>query len=154
MAKKQVKISVALNRKALYDYEIIETFEAGLSLKGPEVKSLRKGQANLSSSFARAEEDGVYVYGLQIQPYEFNSVLKIDPLRVRKLLLNKTEIKKISSKSREKGFSLIPLEIYFKNGWAKISLAIAKGKKTFDKKDKIKERDLNRDVRRDIKNKY
>ncbi|NLI10124.1 MAG: SsrA-binding protein SmpB [Elusimicrobia bacterium] len=154
MVKKQVKISVALNRKALYDYEIIETFEAGLCLKGPEVKSLRKGQANLSSSFARAEEDGIYIYGLQIQPYEFNSVIKIDPLRVRKLLLNKTEIKKISSKSREKGFSLIPLEIYFKNGWAKISLAIAKGKKTFDKKEKIKERDLNRDVRRDIKNKY
>lgn len=152
MKKKIEKESVALNRKAFYDYEVIETFEAGLCLEGAEVKSLRHGQANLSSSFARPEKDGIYIYGLQIPPYRFNTVSQIDPLRTRKLLLNKVEIKKLKSYSEQKGFSLIPLELYFKKGWAKVSIAIAKGKKTFDKKDKIKKRDMDRDVRRDLKN--
>ncbi|GAB4030138.1 MAG: SsrA-binding protein SmpB [Elusimicrobiota bacterium] len=152
MKKKIEKESVALNRKAFYDYEVIETFEAGLCLEGAEVKSLRQGQANLSSSFARPEKDGIYLYGLQIPPYRFNTVSQIDPLRTRKLLLNKVEIRKLKSYAEQKGFSLIPLELYFKKGWAKISLAIAKGKKTFDKKDKIKKRDMDRDIRRDLKN--
>ncbi len=152
MRKGTEKISVAVNRKAFHDYEILETFEAGLCLKGAEVKSLRNSQANLTSAFARPEDDGIYLYGMQIQPYEFNTISKIDPLRTRKLLLNKSEIKKIAAKARQKGFSLIPLEVYFKKGWAKISLAIAKGRKTFDKKEKIKERDMERDTRRDLKN--
>lgn len=154
MKKRPEKESVTLNRKAHYDYEIIEVFEAGLCLNGPEVKSLRQGQANLSSAFARPEKDGIYLYGLQIPPYKFNTSLNVDPLRTRKLLLNKAEIKKIRSFAEQKGFSIIPLELYFKKGWAKVSIAIARGKKNFDKKDKIKERDLDREIRRDFKNRF
>lgn len=154
MKKGQEKIIVAINRKAIYEYEIIETFEAGLCLKGAEVKSLRNGKVNLTGAFARQENDGIYLYGMQIANYEFNTISKIDPLRTRKLLLNKNEINRITAKTRQKGFSLIPIEVYFKKGWAKISLAIAKGKKSFDKKERIKEKDIEKDTRRDIKSRY
>ncbi|PIS47569.1 MAG: SsrA-binding protein [Elusimicrobia bacterium CG08_land_8_20_14_0_20_51_18] len=152
MKKEKNKLeTIYSNRKARFDFEILETFEAGLVLEGPEVKSLRAKQVNMSSSFARVEKDGIYLYGMQILPYKFNTLKEIDPLRTRKLLLNRQEIKKLKGASEQKGYTLVPLELYFKNGWAKVSLAVAKGKKTFDKKEKIKERDLDRETRREMK---
>jgi SsrA-binding protein len=145
--------TISQNRRARFDYEIIDTFEAGISLKGPEVKSLREKAVNLNQSFARVENDEVLLYGMQISPYKYNTILNLDPLRTRKLLLKKQEIKKIKNLTEQKGYTLIPLEIYFKNGWAKISIAVAKGKKTFNKKEKIKEKDIERETRRELKQK-
>jgi SsrA-binding protein len=145
--------TISQNRRARFDYEIIDTFEAGISLKGPEVKSLREKAVNLNQSFARVENGEVLLYGMQISPYKYNTILNLDPLRTRKLLLKKQEIKKIKNSTEQKGYTLIPLEIYFKNGWAKVSIAVAKGKKTFNKKEKIKEKDIERETRRELKQK-
>jgi SsrA-binding protein len=157
MAKEEKKDKiepVATNRKARHDYSIIETFEAGLALEGPEVKSLRLKQATLTSAFARAEKDGLYLYGLHIAPYAFNTVKELDPLRTRKLLLRRQEIKRLSGSLSTKGTALVALEIYFKNGWAKVLLGLAKGKKTADKHESIKKRDIDREMRREFKEKF
>jgi len=146
--------TVATNRKARHDYEILETFEAGLVLEGPEVKSLRLKQAQIAQSFARAEKDGLYLYGMHIPPYAFNTVKELDPIRTRKLLLNKKEIKKLSGSADTKGLAIVPLEVYFKNGWAKVSLALAKGKKAPDKHEAVKKKELDRELRRDFKEKF
>ncbi|OGS12240.1 MAG: SsrA-binding protein [Elusimicrobia bacterium RIFOXYA12_FULL_57_11] len=145
---------VATNRKARYDYHITDTYEAGLALEGAEVKSLRLKQTTLTSAFARAEKDGLYLYGMHIAPYAYNTVKEIDPLRTRKLLLKNQEIKRLSNALSIKGMTLVALEVYFKNGWAKVLLGIAKGKKTADKHESIRKRDIDREIRREYKDKF
>ncbi|OIO02441.1 MAG: SsrA-binding protein [Elusimicrobia bacterium CG_4_10_14_0_2_um_filter_56_8] len=157
MAKEEKKARiepVATNRKARHDYLITDTYEAGLALEGPEVKSLRLKQATMSSAFARAEKDGLYLYGLHIAPYAFNTLEEIDPIRTRKLLLKRAEIKRLSGALTIKGLTLVALELYFKNGWAKVLLGLAKGKKAADKHESIKKRDIDREMRREFKEKF
>ncbi|MBI4801952.1 MAG: SsrA-binding protein SmpB [Elusimicrobia bacterium] len=146
--------TVATNRKARHDFELLETFEAGIVLEGPEVKSLRLKAAHINQSFARVEPDGLYIYGMHIQPYAFNTIKKLDPLRTRKLLLNRREIKKLARAVAVKGTAIVPLEIYFKNGWAKARLALARGKHTRDKHEAVKKRESDRELRRDYKEKF
>jgi SsrA-binding protein len=141
-------ISVATNRKALHDYHVQETYEAGLVLDGPEVKSLRLRQARLEGSFVRIENDEAFLYNMHISPYSYTHHYSGDPLRTRKLLLKPSEIRRLETDSRIKGNALIPLEIYFRRGWAKIKLAVARGKKAPDKRESIKRRDLNRELER------
>jgi SsrA-binding protein len=139
---------VAENRKARHDYYIEDTYEAGIVLKGTEVKSLRDGRANLKDAYARITKGEVYVHQIHIGQYPFAYYGNHDPLRIRKLLLNKSEIKKLYGKVNEMGHSLIPLRIYFKEGKAKILLALAKGKKRYDKRESIRQRDEKRDLAR------
>lgn len=157
MAKEEKKDKIeqiATNRKARHDYFITDTYEAGLALEGPEVKSLRLKQATLTSAFARAEKDGLYLYGLHIAPYAYNTLTEIDPVRTRKLLLRAPEVRKLSGALATKGMSLVALEVYFKNGWAKVLLGLAKGKKAADKHESIKKRDVDRELRREYKDKF
>ena len=145
---------IATNRKARHDYLIEDTIEAGIALEGPEVKSLRLKHCVITSAFARVENDGVYLYGMQISPYEFNTLTKLDPVRTRKLLLKKSEIRRLARAVEIKGMSLVALEVYFRRGWAKILLGLGKGKKAADKKETIKKRDIDREMRRDFSTKY
>ena len=151
MENGHVKI-IAQNRKARRDYFIVDEYEAGLVLKGTEVKSLRLGRANLKDSYARIKNGEVFVYQLHIAPYPFAYYDNHDPLRPRKLLLHKHEIKRLYGKVNEKGLSLIPLRLYFKNGKVKIVVALVKGKRKYDKRDAIRRRDEQRDLNREIKN--
>ncbi len=153
MAKKQSSGEklIAGNRQARYNYHILETYEAGMVLRGTEVKSLREAKANLSDSFARIDKKEIYLYNLHISPYSKNSDQKYNPLRVRKLLMHKEEIKKLLTKTAEKGLTLIPTKLYFKRGIVKIELGIAKGKKIFDKRENIKRRTQEREIREQIK---
>lgn len=148
MAEKSSDKVVAENRKARHNYFIEDTFEAGLVLTGTEVKSLRQGRANLKDSYARIKNGEVYLHQLHISPYPFAYYDNHDPLRVRKLLLHNYEIKKLYGKINEMGHSLIPLKIYFKNGRAKLLLALAKGKRKYDKRDTIRRRDEQRELDR------
>lgn len=147
MEQKHIKI-IAENRKARHDYIIEDEVEAGMVLKGTEVKSLRGGRANLKDSYARIKNGEVFLYQMHIGEYPFAYYDNHDPLRTRKLLLNRQEIRKLYAKVNEKGFSLVPLKIYFKNGKAKILIAIARGKKSFDKRESIKKRDAKRELDR------
>ncbi|MEJ2023501.1 MAG: SsrA-binding protein SmpB [Deltaproteobacteria bacterium] len=137
---------VCQNRKASFDYHIDETIEAGLVLLGPEVKSLREGRASLVDSYARIRKGEAFLYGMHITPYPFSHHLELDPLRIRKLLLNQREIKRLIGKTEEKGYSLIPTKVYFKEGKAKVALALAKGKKKYDKRRALKEKELKREI--------
>jgi SsrA-binding protein len=148
--KAHIKI-IAENRKARFNYFIDEEFEAGLVLVGTEVKSLRQGRANLKDAYARIKNGEVFVYQLFIGPYPFAYYDNHDPLRPRKLLLHRREIKKLYSKANEKGHTLIPLKLYFKAGKVKISLALARGKRKYDKREAIKRRDEQRDLDRERK---
>jgi SsrA-binding protein len=139
---------VCQNRKAYHDYEIVETLEAGMVLVGTEVKSLREGRANLKDSYARVKKSEVYLYDLHISPYHHAYYDNHDPERVRKLLLHRMEIKRLLGKTQEKGFSLIPLKIYFKEGKAKVELALAKGKKAYDKRESLKRKEGARELDR------
>ena len=150
MEKSHVKI-IAVNRKARHDYFIEDEYEAGLVLKGTEVKSLRLGKANLKDSYARIKDGEVFVYQLHIGPYPFAYYDNHDPLRPRKLLLHKREIKRLYGKVNEKGHTLVPLKLYFKNGKVKMSLALAKGKRKYDKREAIKRRDEQRLMEREKK---
>jgi len=141
---------VARNRKARHEYEILETFEAGMALKGPEVKSLRVGKASFQDAYAMVERGEVWLYSLHISPYEQANRFNEDPLRVRKLLLNRHEIRRLVGKVEEKGLTLIPLEIYFLRGRAKVQLALARGKKLHDKREALKQRQLDREARRSV----
>jgi len=145
--KGQIKI-VAENRKARRDYFIVDQFEAGMVLMGTEVKSLRQGRANLKDAYARIKDGEVFVYQLHIAPYPFAYYDNHDPLRPRKLLLHKNEIKRLYGKINEKGHTLVPLRIYFKNGKVKILLALAKGKRKYDKREAIRRRDEQREMDR------
>lgn len=147
MEKSRIKI-IAENRKARHDYFIEDQIEAGMVLLGTEVKALRGGRANLKDSYAKIEKGEVFVYQMHISPYPYAYYGNHDPLRPRKLLLHKREIKKLYGKVNEKGRSLIPLRLYFKDGKVKILIALAKGKRMFDKREAIKQRESRRDLDR------
>ncbi|HIC86295.1 MAG TPA: SsrA-binding protein SmpB [Desulfobacterales bacterium] len=138
---------VCQNRKATHDYHIEDTLEAGIVLLGPEVKSLREGRASLVDSYAKVKRGEVYLYNMHISPYSHSGYERLDPVRVRKLLLNKREIKRLIGKTEEKGYTLIPTKVYFSpKGWAKVELAIAKGKRKYDKRRALKEKQLRREM--------
>lgn len=142
---------VATNKKAYHDYHIEESHEAGMMLKGTEVKSLREGRANLKDSFARVENEEIFLYNCHISPYSHGNIANHDPLRTRKLLMHKGEIQRLMGKMMQKGYTLLPLKIYFKDGKAKIELALAKGKKQYDKREDIKKRDAAREMEKAFK---
>ncbi len=142
---------IARNKKARFDYELGDRYEAGLVLKGTEVKSLRMGKASLSEAYARIKNEEIWLVGCQIQPYPFAYYDNHDPTRPRKLLLHKREIKRLTGKLAEQGYSLIPLALYFKRGKAKVELALAKGKKRHDKRAAIKRREQEREMARALK---
>ena len=149
---KQVGIKIAAeNRKARHDYHIHETFEAGIVLTGTEVKSLRAGKANLKDSYGRLENTEIFLHNMHISPYEQGNRFNHEPLRKRKLLMHRYEINKLIGKVKEKGYTLVPLKIYFTHGLAKVELALATGKKLYDKRDDIAERDAKRDVDRALR---
>jgi len=139
---------VATNRKARHEYEILDTFEAGMVLRGPEVKSLRDGKVGFQDAFARLERGEVWLYSLHISPYEQANRENEDPLRTRKLLLHKHEIRRLVGQVEEKGLTLIPLQIYFRRGYAKVTLALAKGRKLYDKREKLKRKTQDDEARR------
>jgi len=147
MEKGSIKI-IAENRKARHDYIIVDQYEAGLVLTGTEVQSLRLGKANLKDSYAKVKDGEVWLYQMHISPYPFAYYNNHDPLRVRKLLLHKREILRLYAKANEQGHTLVPLKLYFKAGKAKITLALAKGKREFDKRETLRERDRKREVER------
>lgn len=151
MAKEEAKKLVANNKKAYHDFFVEEKFEAGLALHGTEVKSLRLGKCSIKESFIRVEKGEVYVYGMHISPYEMGNIFNKDPLRPKKLLLHKSEIMKLTGKVQEKGYALVPLEVYFSNGRAKLEFGLCKGKKLFDKREDIAKKDQRREVERDFK---
>ncbi len=152
MAKDHIKI-IAENRKARHDYFIEDEFEAGMVLKGTEVKSLRQGRANLKDSYAKVRNGEVWVHQMHISPYPFAYYDNHDPLRIRKLLLHAFEIKKLYGKLNERGYALIPLRLYFREGKVKILLGLAKGKRQYDKRETMRRRDQKRDLDR-IKKDY
>jgi SsrA-binding protein len=139
---------ICQNRKAQHDYHLQETLEAGLVLTGPEVKSLRLGRANLKDSYALPRAGELFLYKLHISPYENSPLQDQNPIRVRKLLLHKHEIKRLMGKIQEKGLTLIPVKLYFRAGRGKVELALAKGKKLYDKREAIRKKDLKREVER------
>jgi len=139
---------IATNRKARHEFEILDTWEAGLVLKGPEVKSLRDGKVSFTDAFARVERGEVWLYSLHISPYEQANRFNQDPLRPRKLLLNRSEIRRLVGKVEEQGLTLVPLDIYFTRGVAKITLALARGRKLHDKRDKLKRQTMEREAQR------
>ena len=142
---------VTVNRKARHDYEILETYEAGMVLVGSEVKSLRAGRVNLKDSFARIERGEVFLMNAHISPYEAASRFGHEPERSRKLLLHRAEVDKLTGKVKERGFTLVPLKIYFKNGRAKVELGLGRGKKAYDKRESIKRREMLRETDRAIR---
>jgi SsrA-binding protein len=140
--------TISQNRKAHHDYQIQETIEAGLVLTGPEVKSLRLGRANLKDSYAKLKGGEVFLYEVHISPYENSPLNEQDPTRTRKLLLHKQEIRRLKNKIQEKGLTIVPLRLYFLGGKAKVELALAKGKKLYDKREAIKKKDMKREADR------
>ena len=150
MAKQTVK-QLASNRKAYHDYFIEDKFEAGIELAGTEVKSIRKGNVNLKDSFCAVKDGEMFLYGMHVSPYEQGNIFNRDPFRERKLLLHKSEIRKLNALAQVEGYSLIPLQLYFKDGRVKLELAVAKGKKLYDKRSDIASRDAKREVERRMK---
>jgi len=146
--------TVATNKKAFHDYFIEETYEAGMQLKGTEVKSLRAGRANLKDSFGRISGNEVFVLNLHISPYEQGNIANHEPTRERKLLLNKAEIGRLTGKVKERGYTLIPLKIYFKHGLAKVEIGLGKGKAQYDKRHTIAEKEARREMERAFKAKH
>ena len=143
---------IANNKKAYFDYFILEKYEAGIELFGTEVKSVRLGHCSVKESFVRIDKSEVFIYGMHISPYEKGNTFNKDPLRVRKRLLHKTEIIKLASKLKEKGLTLVPLRVYFKNSLVKVELGLARGKKNYDKRESIAKKDQQRDIDRSLKN--
>ncbi len=137
---------VCQNKKAAFDYFIDEVYEAGMVLIGPEVKSLREGRANLVDSYARVKGGEVFLYNMHITPYPYAHHVNLDPTRTRKLLLNRYEIKRLIGKTEEKGYSMVPLKVYFRRGRVKVELALAKGKRKVDKRHAIREKDQKREM--------
>lgn len=148
---KEVQKLVANNKKAYHDYFIEETYEAGISLHGTEVKSLRMGKCSIKEAFIRIEAGEVYIYGMHVSPYEKGNIFNKDPLRVKKLLLHRYEINKLLGKIKEKGFTLVPLQVYFKNGKAKVEIGLARGKKLYDKRADIAKKDMKREAEKEFK---
>lgn len=142
---------IANNKKAYHDYFILDKFEAGISLHGTEVKSLRMGKCSIKEAFVRIENGEVFIYGMHISPYEKGNIFNKDPLRVRKLLLHKSEINKLIGKTKEKGITIMPLRVYFKGSLVKVEIGVAKGKKLYDKRQDIAKKDQQREAQRDFK---
>ena len=151
MAKETSSRLIANNKKAYHDYFIEEKYEAGIALHGTEVKSLRMGKCSIKESFIRIEQDEVYIYGMHISPYEKGNIFNKDPLRVRKLLMHRFEIRRLQAKIAEKGYTLVPLQVYFKNSLVKVEIGLAKGKKLYDKRQDIAKKDQRREAQRDFK---
>jgi SsrA-binding protein len=145
---------LATNKKAFFDYEIIESFEAGIVLLGTEVKSVKEGKINLKDSYVKIMNGEVFLINCHISEYKYGNITNHDPTRSRKLLLKKTQIGKLAGKTKEKGFALIPLKVYKKNNLIKIEIALAKGKKNYDKRETLKRKDIDREIRRSFKEKY
>ena len=151
MGKESVKI-IANNKKAWHDYFIEDKIEAGIELVGTEVKSIRQGHCSIKEAFIRIDKNNeVMIYGMHISPYEKGNIFNKDPLRVRKLLLHKLEIRRLMSKIKEKGYTLVPLQVYFKGSLVKVEIGLAKGKKLYDKRQDIAKRDIKRESERDFK---
>ncbi len=150
MAEEHQRVIVS-NRKARHEYHILDTLEAGIALRGTEVKSLRKGNANLQDAYALVKNGEIWLLGMHISPYEQGNINNHDPVRTRKLLLQKKEIRKLLAKVQEKGLTLVPLSVYFKGAYAKVELAIAQGKKSYDKRATLKERDARREISQRLK---
>jgi len=142
---------ISINRKARHDYHILETYEAGLILKGTEVKSIRNNQVSIKESYAQFKGLELYIVNMHISPYKFGNRFNLEPKRDRKLLLQKNQLAKLKGKIEQKGFTLIPLRLYFKNGFAKIEIGLAKGKKLFDKKRDLTQKAIQRDTERELK---
>ena len=151
MAKESGSRLIANNKKAYHDYFIEDTYEAGIELAGTEVKSMRMGKCSIKESFIQIEHGEVLVYGMHISPYEKGNIFNKDPLRTRKLLLHQYEIRKIAAKIAEKGFTLVPLKVYFKGSLVKVEIGIAKGKKLYDKRQTIAKNDQRREAEREFK---
>ena len=150
MGKESIKL-IANNKKAYHDYFIIEKFEAGIELVGTEVKSLRMGKCSLKESFIRIDKGELFVYGMHISPYERGNIFNKDPLRIRKLLVHRSEINKMNGKIAQKGYTLVPLQIYFKGSLVKVEIALAQGKKLYDKREDIAKKDQRREAEKDFK---
>jgi len=144
---------IAVNRRARRDYEILESIEAGMALKGSEVKALREGRVNLKESYAKVRGGEVFLVNAHISPYSHSSLQNHEPLREKKLLLHKSEIKRLTGKTEEKGLTLVPTKLYFARGRAKVELALARGKRQYDKRETIKRRDIEREIRKEFKEK-
>lgn len=149
--KKQAVKLIANNKKAYFDYFIEDKYEAGIELFGTEVKSLRMGRCSIKESFIRIERGEVYVYGMHISPYEKGNIFNKDPLRVRKLLLHKREIYKLSGEIAQKGYTLVPLSVYLKGSLVKVEIGLAKGKKLYDKRETIAKKDQRREAEKEFK---
>ena len=145
------KRMIANNKKAYHDYFLEETFEAGISLKGTEVKSLRMGRCSIKEAFVRIENGEVMLYQMHIPPYEKGNIFNRDPLRPRKLLMHKAEIRKLLGKIKEKGYTLVPVEVYFSGSLVKVKIALARGKKLYDKRADIAKKDQRREAQRELK---
>ena len=150
MAENQQRVVIS-NRKARHDYIILDTLEAGIVLRGTEVKSVRAGNANLQDSYASVKNGEVWLFGMHISPYEHASVDSHDPRRTRKLLITKREIRRLLKRVQEKGLALIPLSVYFKGPYAKVELAVAQGKRSYDKRQAIRQREARQDIARRMK---
>ena len=148
MPREQGRKVVASNRKARHDYTILDTYEAGMALTGTEVKSLRAGRASLADAFGQESNGEIFLYGMHIPEYKQGTWTNHEPRRVRKLLLNKGEIQRLIGKLREQGLTLVPLSVYFNDGWAKVELGLAKGKKAYDKRQDMAARDAQREMNR------
>jgi SsrA-binding protein len=149
--KSDEPLLIAENRKALHDYHVLETFEAGVQLLGTEVKGIREGKANLRDSYARVEKGEVWLYNVHINPYSHRGYVDHDPRRKRRLLLHKAEIRKLIGKTVEKGLTLVPTRMYFKRGKVKVALALAKGKQAHDKRETLRRREIDRETRAAVK---
>ena len=143
--------NVAENRKAYHDYHLLETFEAGIALLGTEVKAIREGRVNLRDSFARIDDGEVYLYNVNISSYSHRGYVDHEPLRARKLLLHRDEIRKLIGRTAEKGLTLVPLQMYFKNGRVKVLVGLARGKQAHDKRETIRRREVERETRAAVK---
>ena len=151
MAKEKDSRLIANNKKAYHDYFIDDKYEDGIALHGTEVKSVRMGKCSIKEAFVRIENGEVFIYGMHISPYEKGNIFNRDPLRVKKLLLHKDEIRKLTGKVQEKGYTLVPLQVYFKNSLIKVEIGLARGKKLYDKRADIAKKDLRREAEREFK---
>ena len=151
MAKEKGSRMIANNKKAYHDYFIEEKYEAGIALPGTEGKSLRMGKCSIMESFLRIEKGQVYIYGMHISPYEKGNIFNKDPLRIRKLLLHDYEIRKLQNQIKEKGYTLVPLQVYFKNSLVNVEIGLARGKKLYDKRQDIAKKDQRREAEREFK---
>lgn len=154
MAQNKALKLIANNKKAYFEYFIEDTFEAGISLAGTEVKSIRMGKCSIKESFIRIENGEIYIMGMNISPYEKGNIFNKDPLRVRKLLMHKYEINKLNGEISQKGYTIVPLSVYLKEGRVKVQIGLAKGKKLYDKREAIAEKDRKREEQRSFKEDY